>query len=651
MEKGIGFAGNILYVDLGSGKVWKEPLNVTDARSVVGGWGMNALLAYRHLRPGIDPYSPESPIVFGAGVLGGTLAPCADKVFATYRCPATGTVGTAVGSTRLSAMMKWAGYDHVIVSGKAEKPVYLKIADDDVEICDAASLWGLDIAEATDALNRRNGGQAVVVCIGPAGENLVNIAMALINKCSTLGRTLGGVMGSKNLKAVVVHGTKGLKVAHDRRFMQTVDELTEKHRADPLRENWSRLGLFHIVPVWARAGHFIHKSGSEVYPRDAMLERFGPQIYEPRKRGTIACTSCMAGDKSVVSVEGNDSSCQSSFSLAMMAVLAFGVRCGIDNLDQALYCLDLANRYGVDALGFANLYDWAVDLSTRGIISREDTGGLDLRYGFETTVRVLEQVKRREGFGHILAQGWLGAIKAVGRDSERHAIHIKGGDPDFDPRVTFGVETLGQATNPRAAHDMPVGGLMIALGREPDFFAKIARRIGIPEEAMRRTALEPPGDNLGRFLVHYENWCTVLNSLGICFRMQSSRLYSAESCAELYSSATGYETSVKELMAAAERAFNVYKAANVREGFDRTDDRFPEKWTKEPLRFGDEEMRIMDYFKTRYISPEDFEQILDSYYDEHGWDLRRGIPTKGKLTALGLEEICADLEQAGVLSH
>jgi len=192
---------------------------------------------------------------------------------------------------------------------------------------------------------------------------------------------------------------------------------------------------------------------------------------------------------------------------------------------------------------------------------------------------------------------------------------------------------------------MPVAGLTIAMGRKPEFFRKVSKTMGFPEEAEDRVFTEE-GFNLGRFQAIYENWCTIVNSFGICFRMQSTRLYSPETCADLLTAATGIPTTAAELLEAAERAYNMYKVINVREGFSRKDDQLPERWIKEPIKIGNEkEAPLMDYFKTKVITKEDVDKILDDYYDEHGWDIETGIPTKAKLVELGLEEAAADLEQ------
>jgi len=315
----------------------------------------------------------------------------------------------------------------------------------------------------------------------------------------------------------------------------------------------------------------------------------------------------------------------------------------------ARYC-DLFNRYGVDFMTFHSVFDWTVDLYENGVIGKEDTGGIELRkgMGFDAMVNLLELTVNQEGFGQILGSGWLEAIERIGRDSEQYAIHIKGTEPDFDARSSFGVEAFGQVTNPRGGHDMPVGGLTVAVGRKPEFFKKIAVKQGFPPEAMERV-LAPPGFDLGRMQVHYENWAEVLNSLGICFRMQCSSLYTIDSCARLYTTATGMEITPEELITGGERSFNIYKALNAREGFSRSDDKFPERWISESLKKGDKEIPASDYFKTKNLTREDFEKILDAYYDERGWDMESGIPARWKLEELGMGDVADDLQKMEII--
>jgi len=366
-----GYAGRILHVDLTTGKSEVEALDRELARSFIGGWGMNAKLAYDHVKPRIDAYSPEMPIILGAGVLGGTIAPASAKSFVTTKCPTSGTVSTAVGGSNLSAALKWAGYDHMIITGKAQRPVYLKIVDDDVQIRDASDLWGKDLVEATEELRDRHGGTCAIACIGPAGENLVRISIALVNRLSTFGRSLGGNMGSKKLKAIVVDGTKGTKVAQPRNFMRMVDNLTEKFMEDPLREKWTSLALFYIQRSDAEMPCRNSRELMSAEEGEELVRRFGAEEYLKRKIRTLTCVSCPSGDKAAVGVK--EGPLAGLFGVqSTPSSLDSGYKMGMENMDWSIKYLDLLNRYGLDGASMHRLIEWAIDLYQNEVITKAD---------------------------------------------------------------------------------------------------------------------------------------------------------------------------------------------------------------------------------------------------------------------------------------
>lgn len=635
--KTYGYAGRFLHVDLTTGKVQPAPLNLALAEAFIGGWGLNAKLAFDLIKAGIDALSPEMPIIIGTGVLNGTLAPSASKSFLTTKCPASGTVTTAVGSGYFGSMLKWAGYDYVIITGRAEKPVYLTILDDKIEIHDARHLWGKDIVETTDELHNQYGQQSSIACIGPAGERGVRIGLVLIDKCSTLGRSNAANLGSKNLKAIVVKGTKGVEVCHTSRFNTIIDGLRNEALKDPLRDKWTQLGLYLVFDTWAKAGYFIHRNQTQVFPEKEAIEQYGAEKFLSLGCRSISCPGCLTPDKFQLEIKtGEFAGLNMTTSTADTMALSFGIKNEVGSLNRAVKLLDMANRFGIDCLTFGALLDFCVDLYEKGIIGKNDTDGIELKRGFETTAQLLELTAKGEGFGRVLGAGWPGAIKKLGRGVEKYAYHIKGTEPDFDARISLGVEALGAVTNPRGAHDMPVGGLTVAKGRNPDFFKKVMARRGFTDTDIERIFVSP-GFDLGRFLSHYENWATVLNCLGICFRMQSSRLYDLPICSETFSAATGISRTPDELLKAAERAYNIYRAINVREGFSRKDDRFPQRWL-EPLNRPDKgEVTVLkDYFGSAPVTAQDIERMLDNYYHEKGWEIKTGIPTRSKLTELGL---------------
>lgn len=641
-----GYAGSILRVDLTSGKITRDSYPPELAEKYIGGWGVNQKLAHEFIPAGVDPLAPEAPIIISPGFLTGTLSPGCSKVFFTTKCPASNTVSTWVGSLHFGLKLKWAGCDSVVITGKAPKPVYLKIIDGEVEICDAGDLWGRkDLFETADILKERHGKTCSVASIGPAGENLVKISIVLLDKGTTCGRTVGCTMGAKNLKAIVVDGNRGMRPADTGRFMKIVDSLVERGMRDPNRNNWKRMGLYLIWPLWESAGYLTTKNSTETAPGEKLLGQFGQQAYLKHVRYTYGCPACLAYDKSVIELnEGRFAGLLAPTSTPIGPAMMGGARLNLEGFDYSVKLADEANRLGIDCATFSAILGWMIELFQKGILTAEDTGGIELKEGFETAMTLLHQTAGKEGLGAVISQGFKGAEKMIGRGAEKYACEVKGTEPDFDARGSFGVEVFTAQVNVRPSRDLPVGGLTVARGRKPDFFQKVIKSVGyVPGEKFDRI-VTAEGFDLPRLAVYYEYWAAILDMMGVCFRMQNSSLYNVKVLAGLYSAATGIEKTAGELLKDAERAVNLARVLNAREGFSRKDDRFPERWF-EPLKRPDrgEELVLTDYFGKRRITPEDTEKMLSDYYEEHGWDVGKGIPTKEKLLELGLEEAVADI--------
>jgi aldehyde:ferredoxin oxidoreductase len=642
-----GYGGKTLKIDLSTGEIVQGTLDEEIARKYIGGFGMAQKLAYDFLPPKVDPWSPDAPIIICPGLLNGTLSPSAPKVSMVTKDPASNTVSTWFGSLHFGARLKWAGYDSVVIVGKSPQPVYLKIIDDDVELCDAGSLWGaMDIFETTEALKEKHGKTCSVAAIGAAGENMVKISMVFIDKGSTWGRAAGSTWGSKNLKAIVVDGNQGIRIADTARFMKTVDSLVTRGMKDPLRSEWIDKSLNLIAPLWEQVGYVSQKNWRETVPKSVMEGPLSVWEYMKHKVRAYGCPGCLTPDKHVLRLRDDQPEDEMApISTPIDPAGSFGARLGISNFRECIELQDISDRYGLDEMTFTAMVSWAIELFEKGILTEEDTGGLELKEGYEVTKRLLEQTVRNEGFGAILALGFKGAEEKIGKGSGKYAYEVKGTEPDFDARACFGVETFTSQVNVRPARDLPIGGLTVAQGRQPAFFQKVVKRTGyVPEDRFDQIVTED-GFDLPRLVAHYEYWGYILDSMGICFRMQSSSLWNIEKVAELYLAATGVEKSPKELLKDAERALNLSKFLNVREGFGREDDRFPDRWF-EPLPRPDrgEELILQDYFGRKQITREDSEQMLSDYYDEHGWDVEKGIPTKEKLQELGIPEAARELE-------
>ncbi len=611
-----GYAGNILYVDLTSGRTRKEPLDAGLARTLIGGYGINNKLAYDLTPQGVDPLSPENLIIIGAGPFAGTLIPGAAKILVTTRFPINGAFATAAGGGSFALMLKSAGYDHVVISGRAQRPVYLRIAEENVQLCDATELWGRDSFATIDDLRSRYE-PCSVIPIGQAGENLVKISITSVDKAGTLGRGgLPAVMGSKNLKAIVVQqGTVETNIAHRLTLQRLVNNLHERIVRWPSRQFILNNGLMPTPPVITE----LHQ----------------------RMRRPLACPSCLLADKEVVKLSQGPYAGLQTY-MPHVTINRFGARSDAEAYEQSIKYLDTLNRYGLCRMNFSSLLSMVVYLYQEGVITKGDTGGIELRDDIETALRLAQMTAYRQGFGEVLADGLVGAAQRIGRRAEGHTAHIKGHAIVYDPRLrSLGTMEFEQITTPRGAHVAAAGSPSYDPGRPLADFVRHGERMGIPEEALERV-VGTTSFNPGRYSRYSEDWYSLFNCLSLCNRAQVNRFYHVKTITNLYSAVTGIHLTPAQIMKASERAWTIGKLLNVREGFDRKDDKAPEAWFQ-PLVQEGKEYRMTDYYGTCTLTREDIERFLDGYYDERGYDRQSGLPTQEKLKELGLESMAVEL--------
>jgi aldehyde:ferredoxin oxidoreductase len=568
----------------------------------------------------------------------------------TTKFPLTDAVATASAGGYLGHQLKWAGYDHVTITGKAEGPVYLRIFDDDVEICDAEWLWGKGVHETTDIL-RAKYGQCSVYAIGQAGENLVAFALGFVDQAASLGRGgLGAVMGSKRLKAIVATGTKGLGVADPKRFMQSVDCLFERRR------KWAFYSEVIAQQGIAALAHLIigqqafTKNWTETYPEERFHQVWLSALHDGTvKRLPLACGTCFAADKDIVELTGGEYRGLVLCGERALGGSNLGMKLGIEDYGKAAKLTSVLDDYGLCHLTFGTIADFLIDICEKGIIS-EDEVGLPLRRDFDSVMNLAQKITFREGFGDIVAGGWREAIEMIGRGAENHAVIIKGLDPQIDGRIS-NTNAFEQVVCPRGPSGQFLAAGIYGVGAADsiDRFKQLADRQGVPASAIDRMLDSPLGVNTARLAKYDEDWAVLFNCLGLCGRGFINRFYTPAICAEIYSAATGIESGPQDLLAAAERSFNLWKALNVREGFSRKDDTFPEIWFGTITDSCGKTVQARDFFKKRPVSRAEFHSLLDDYYNERGWDVERGIPTKAKLKEMGLEYVAQDLLGRGLL--
>jgi len=629
-----GYAGKVLYVDLSSRKIRKETLSEELIKDYIGSLGINSKLAYDLIEPGVDPLSPKNCIILGTGPLGGTMAPACSRSDGNYKSPLTNLFGSSNAGDSVALMLKFAGYDHLVVNGKAEEPIYLKINDDEVEICDARHLWGKDVWETTNIVWDELG-DYWVNCIGPGGENLVKFASSVTNKHSFYGRTgIGAIMGSKNLKAIAAKGSKGVAVADQKGFVKIVDELMEKIKTNPATQMWRDLGFVVAFPAYGATGLFERYNYAEGFTD--LAEVFSKEEYKSRVvKRNYACPSCAVGCKQVVEIKDGKYAGLNFRVAALGSQVGYHTQAGIENWDELVKCVELENRAGLDSNSLSGCIGFAVEIYKKGLITKKDTDGMELDWGGETIKALMEKIIHREGIGDILAEGVKAAATQFGPEAEQYACHMKGLEMALGIRGRLSTENFGQFTNPRGGH-LERSPSLTFIPRKPKAFPPFSTGIGVPQERIESVCDGPEGFNVSRLTKWVEDYNTVLVSMGVCHRTPVTQHFNLQTITDLYRAVTGIEISSSELRQAGERIWNLQRAFNQREGANREDDMPPCRPLNEPISIGNKEHPPVTEDKAN--------KLLDEYYDERGWNIKDGTLTREKLDELDLSDVAADLE-------
>lgn len=629
-----GWMGTILRVDLSSGKIEKEPLSEELRLGYLGGRGINSRILYDSVGPEVEPLSEENILIYGTGPVVGTVAPSAARITVTAKSPLTGILGDGNSGGHFSVEMKRAGYDHIVFTGKAEGPVYLWIDNDHVEIRSAEHLWGKTTSETDREIHRELGNPLIkVAAIGLAGENQVKYASIMFETVHAVGRTgMGAVMGSKNLKAVAVRGTKGVKVAHPGAFLRLSKSLNERIISNPVYKGLAYYGTPYFCSGQYKMGWLaIKNSQTNEYP-DVM--KLGHRVLKKEYFvKELACTACPRHCNQAWEVKKGPYAGIRGAKIEYGATAGLGVGCLIFDFGAVAKMSTLCDEYSLDILEMAFTLNAVMEWYEKGLITKEDTGGLDLTWGnAEAAIELIHRVARRQGFGDLLAEGPLRAAAQIGQGADKYIVlHSKGMTYGEDDIRAIKGYALSAATSTRGAdHLRGMTGLeMIPVASTPE---ELERRFGSAEVGI------PSSYNKAPLVVYTQNLCTLCDCLELCkynteFQGEAMNI---EDLAGLFSLATGVEMNEKAMSTAAERIYTVERAFLVREGMDRKDDVLEGKWGSEPIADGPAAGERID--------PEKFSKLLDEYYQLMGWDLM-GIPTDSTLTALGLSDIAEAMRQ------
>ncbi|MCX8153034.1 MAG: aldehyde ferredoxin oxidoreductase family protein [Candidatus Bathyarchaeota archaeon] len=617
-----GYAGRILYVDLNTGKTRVENLSEDYAKKYIGGIGLGMRLWLDNSKAGVDPLSPDNPLVLSLGPISGTMFPTAGNGHAfVAKSPATFGIGEAVAHGTFGAELKRAGYDAVIIKGKAEKPVYLWIDDDSVQLLDASHLMGKSPAETEDAIKDELGDYYIrVAAIGLAGEKLSRIACIMNEKTRAAGRTgLGAVMGSKNLKAIAVRGTRDIVPAKPEEFMEMVKEFhermkgpaTQKYRTLGTPENVLVHNALHCMPT--RNYNNAHFENAEKVSGEVLNEKFVAKI--------IGCSSCaMRCEHEVVVPEGPYKGTMTR--MEYETLWSMGPYCGIDKLDAIIKGMEICNYYGIDAISAGVIVAFAMDCYENGLLSKEDLDGIDAHFGnADALLRLLEKMGKREGIGDILAEGVRIAAQKIGKGAEKLAQHIKGLEvTGYDLRclktaaLGFAVSFRGADHNRHGAYAFDVKGKVDRLKAEK---------------------------GRGKMVRDMEDVYALIDSFIVCKFSRGTYYKELQDMAKLYTLVTGIEMTPEELKKSGERINTIARVINIREGFSRKDDTLPWKVMNVPI---PDDGPV----KGAVVTQEELDLLLDDYYESRGWTLE-GVPKVAKLKELGMDDvisIVADKQEA-----
>ncbi|MEM3004488.1 MAG: aldehyde ferredoxin oxidoreductase family protein [Candidatus Bathyarchaeia archaeon] len=612
-----GYAGRILRLDMTNWKSTTIPLTKEMARLFLGGNGFGAKILYEEVKPGIDPLGPENKFVFAAGPIQGTMVPTAGRSGVFTKSPLTGYFFDAYGGGSFGPEMKYAGYDAIIVEGRSEKPAYIKVFDDDVEFKDASHIWGKGTFETQEILKKDLAEpNAQIACIGPAGERLVRFACTIWGARAAGRGGNGAVLGSKRFKAIVLRGTNDVEVPDVEEFRRVVSDQYNRIKANPgTGKALPTLGTPGVTTTQNQLGILGTRNWqSEVFEE---VEKISGEAMRSRlvvkDKGCMACpiyctklTYVKAGPYAGTFDEGPE----------YETIFAFGSNCGVASLEMIAKADRMSDELGVDTVSAGAVISFAMECYEKGILSKQETDGLDLRFGNESAlIQLLEKIGRREGIGDTLAEGAARAAAKIGKGSELYAITIKGlENAGHSPRGLKGY-CLGMATSTRGGSHQD--------GRPT------AERIGKSD----RKVLEGKPE----YAIGTQRATTIQDSMCVC-RMTEGIYGLMEITNEhlsIVNAVTGMNLTLPELVDISDRIWNLERSFNCREGHRREHDVQAKRFMKEPIPEGPS--------KGMYMPPEELEMLKDKYYDLRGWDKKTGIPTKETLQRLGLTQQAKDL--------
>lgn len=651
-----GWVGVDLEIDLSLGQIERKGRDPKLLEAYLGGKGTNAKILWERVPPEVDPLSPNSLLIVGTGALVGTMIPAANRTIITFRSPVTGLHALSAMGGAFGVELKHAGYDTIIISGKSPTPVYLWINNDKVELRDASHLWGKDTWETQRILqDELKEDKVQILCVGPAGEKIVYMATIEGSGGASASRAgAGAIMGGKNLKAIVVRGTKDINIANGSKLVELSEQILS--RTGPLKEKSLGSLVGHVTPDLVNLnlqamGHFSGDVTPDVQRKakddlGKMVRDFAKEF----KSRDVACYNCGMGCKWMLP----DPDSERFIITKCQAFSAFIIHSQIVDLDYALKFYSLCRKYGLDDISLPYCIAFAIDLYQKGILTTEDTDGMRLEWrNAEVVFSLVEKITRREGIGDVLASGAYRAAQQIGKGAEDYVYHVKKLEllpVDYSGRPIY---ALPQAISDKADRTRALSGTSLMVWRllkKEDREAYLNSVFwGYPKdrdfEKYFLADYDPTGvdyEGLCQFAAYDEETLHLVDASGCCFFWQMllgwPPISNRPLVADLISCATGMDIDETGATEIARRIANLVRAYNVRAGMKRKDDSIPKIFF--------EKSRIAPHHQFDRAL---FNQWIDRYYQIRGWN-SDGIPTKETLDKLGLDYVRQDLERREILT-
>jgi aldehyde:ferredoxin oxidoreductase len=609
-----GYMGKILRVDLSKGKIDVEALDESMAKKFIGGSGVATKILCDETGPQTDPLGPENRLIFMTGPFAATPIITSGRHQVVTKSPLTGAYTESDSGGTWGPFLKRAGFDGIVVSGKSSKPVYLWVADGKAEIRDASRFWGMDTYEADPAVRKETRDEAVVASIGPGGEKGVRYASIMNDGSDARAAGRGGagaVMGSKNLKAIAVHGALKVDIADPEALKASLKEISPMvaKNAEGMRKNGTAGGLATFealgsLPLqnWKYQGRW----------EQGAAKIAGPAITEKILTGNYYCEKCVIGCGRRVKLDKGPFAPVEGAGPEYESVAMLGSLCLVDDIEAIAKANELCNRYGIDTISCGGAIAFAMEAYEKGLITKKETGELELQWGRgDVLVKMVEKIGKREGLGQLLGEGVRIAAEKIGKNAVEYALHVKGQElPAHDPRC-FNAGSVSYATGNRGACHLS------------GFSHVFERVLAMPEIGIDKPLPRLEVKGKGEAAAKTQNVMGLFDSLKVCkFAMFGGLKLTP--MMSWYTMVTGIPMDMPEFLKTGERIFNLKRLYNVRCGISRKDDTLPARF-----------LTLKHEGEGLNPSLPPLGEMLAEYYQYRGWT-EEGFPRPEKLKELGL---------------